>query len=150
MSEPAPMIKPEEFKVKGPDGQELAYILSNFNAVDGRRIASQYPMTALPKIGDYEANEKLFFLIMSHVAAIVDGKPLRLVTPALVINHVPDFEVSAQIEAAMITRNFSFFRDGRSWDFFERAAQMLLAKLSETLTRSSASLSPAERPPSTN
>lgn len=150
MSEPAEMIKPEEFKVTGPDGKELTYILSNFNAVDGRRIATQYPTTALPKIGDYEANEKLYFLIMSHVAAIVDGKPLRLVTPALVVNHVPDFEVSMKIEAAMISRNFSFFRDGRSLDFFERAAQMFMERLSEILTRSSASSSPAEKQPSGN
>ena len=144
------LIKPEEKTIEGKDGKKHVFILSNLNAIDGRRVAAQYPMSVLPKIGDYEVNEKLFLLLMSHVEKVVEGRNIRLVTPALVVNHIEDFEMSAQLEAAMIMKNFSFFQDGRSLDFFDRAARMLLEKLSETLTRSSGPSSPPEKPASTN
>ena len=149
MTDPVPMIKPEEFKVAGPDG-ELTFVLSNFNAIDGRRIAATYPMSGLPKIGDYDLNEKTYFLIMSHVAVRKEGRDIRLTTPTLIANHIPDFEVGAKVEIEMMRKNFSFFRDGRLQGFFEALTQMVLAKISETLTRSSEQSSPAEKQPSTN
>lgn len=145
------LIKPEIFEIEGPDGKTLTYYISNFDAVRGREIISQYPMTAVPKFGEYEQNEKLLFKLMGYVAIKQpNGEFLRLETEALVNNHVPDWETLAKIEMAMMNKNCSFFRNGRSWDFLENIAQIFLKKASEMLTRSSEQSLQAERPPSTN
>ena len=89
-----PLLKPEEFMLPNEEGHAKTFILSNFDAVTGRRIITQYPLTGLPKIGDYVENEKLMFLLMSFVAVVTeDGRKLRLSTPELVMNHVPSAEM---------------------------------------------------------
>ncbi len=143
-----PFLKPEEFPLTDQDGKTHVYILSNFDAVAGRRIVSQYPMTGLPKVGDYAENEKLMLQLMSYVAAVTpDGRRLRLETEALVNNHVPDFEMLAKIEIAMMGKNCSFFRDGRSLNFCDTIMQEFAKKLLQTLTLSSPPLSEPEKPP---
>lgn len=144
--EERPFLKPEEFVLTDDDGKKHTYILSNFDAVAGRHIISQYPMTGLPKIGDYALNEKLMFRLMSYVAVVTnDGRKLRLDTEALINNHVPNFEMLAKLEMKMMEKNCSFFRDGRSLDFLDNIAQIITQKLSETLMLSSAPSSPQEK-----
>lgn len=153
MAEENPLIKPEEapFKGVGNDGKEITYILSNFDAVNGREIIALYPTSGLPKIGDYAVSKATMLKLMTYVAVKqANGDLLRLSTEALVNNHVPDWETLAKIEMAMMEKNCSFFRDGRSWDFFDNLAQILLQKLSAMLIHSSAPSSTADTPPSTN
>lgn len=146
-----PLLKPEEFDLLDDEGHARTYILSNFDAVTGREIITQYPMTGLPKIGDYAQNEKLMFKLMSFVSVITkDGRKLRLSTPELVMNHVPTAEMLIKLEMKMMEKNCSFFRDGRSLDLLDTIAQIFSKKILELLTPLSASSLPPEKPPSTN
>jgi hypothetical protein len=134
MSEEKPLLNPEEFRLAGPDGKERVYILSDFDAVAWRHIVSQYPVTALPKVGDYAENEKLMYKIFSYVAVVTnDGRRLRLETEALVNNHIPNGEMLVKIEMKMMEKNVSFFRDGKILSLFEKVIQVVVKSLSETL-----------------
>ena len=151
MTDEKPWIKPEEYRLVDPDGKEVVYILSNFDAVAGRHIVSQYPMTCIPQFGDYLENQKLMFKLMGYVGVITgDGRRLRLETEALVNNHVPHFEMLLKIEAAMMEKNCSFFQDGRGASFFENLVQIITKKALEILTPSSQQSSEPEKQPLTN
>ena len=144
------LIKPEKFTVETSDGKKLDFILSNFPAVQGREIITQYPMTGLPKIGDYEKNKDIMFKIMSFVAVEKSGVQIRLATEELINNHCPDWEVLAKVEFAMMEKNCSFFRNGRHFDFLENLVQMFTKKALEMWMASSEQLSPTAEQPSTN
>lgn len=151
MSEEKPWIKAKEFVLEDEDGKKRTYILSNFDCVEGRRIFSQYPMSALPKIGDYEVNEQLMYRIMSHVGIVTPaGQRLRLETEALVKNHVPTTEMLGLIEMEMMKKNFSFFQNGKILGLFEKLALLFTKSLSETLMQWSLQSSMLTSPPSTN
>lgn len=146
-----PLLKPEEFDLLDDEGHARTYVLSNFDAVTGRQIITQYPMTGLPKIGEYVENEKLMFKLMSFVAIITkDGRKLRLSTPELVMNHVPNAEMLMKLEMKMMEKNCSFFRDGRSLDLLDTIAQIFSRKILQLLTPLSASSLPQDEQRSTN
>src|SRR5262249_48181405 len=116
----------------------------------GREIVAKYPISALPKLGDYAVSEETMLKLMSFVAVDNNGQPLRLSTKALVNNHVPDFETLAKIEMAMFEYNCSFFRNGTLSDSLQRVVRQVLARISEMSIPSSAKSSPADSPPTTN
>lgn len=144
------LIKPIDFKITDPDGKEQVFILSNFPAVEGREIISKYPLTGLPKIGDYEENEKTMLKLMKYVAIRINNQIVRLETKDLVNNHCRDWETLAKIELAMMEKNCSFFQKGRHWDFLENLTQTFLKKAQEMLILSSQQSSPMEKQHSTN
>lgn len=144
-------IKPKEVTVKDGDGEEKTFIISKFDAVFGREVAFQYPLTALPKVGDYLANEALMFKAMTFASAIAsDGSKIPLKTKALVLNHCNDWEMLVALEKQLMEYNISFLRDGRISTFFGVLAQTFLQKISEILTPSSESSSQAEKQASMN
>lgn len=142
------MIKPEERRITDLDGVERVFVISRLPATVGREIITQYPVTAMPKVGDYKANEAQMMLLMSHVAVVLsDGTQQRLTTKALIDNHTGDWECLARLEAEMIRYNTSFFSNGKASTFFEAIAQQLRTLLSQTLTDLSARSSQAEKRP---
>lgn len=145
------LIKPEDLVLKCEDGKERKYILSSFPAVQGREIVAKYIGLNLPKIGDYAEGEKIMITLMSYVAVeLKEGLQIRLATKDLINNHCPGFEELMKIEMAMMEKNCSFFRDGRSLDLFENLTRLIVRKVSETLILSSQQSSPTEKPVSTN
>lgn len=144
------LIQPKPFVVADQDGVERTYTLSKFPAVDGREIVAKYPLSALPKLGDYKVGEETMLKLMSYVAVDNGGTPLRLSTRALVNNHVPDFETLAKIEMAMLEYNVSFLRDGRISEYLQGFAAKLQESTFRTLTDLLGRLSPADKPPTTN
>lgn len=144
------LLQPKEIILADQDGKEHTYTLSKFPAVDGREIIAKYPLSALPKLGDYAVSEETMLKLMSYVGVDNGGKILRLSTRALVNNHVPDFETLAKIEMAMMEYNCSFFRDGRISNSLQGFVLKLLESISKTLTPSSAQSSPPAEQPSTN
>lgn len=144
------LIQPKPFQTTDQDGNPRTYILSKFPAVDGREIVAKYPISALPKLGDYAVSEETMLKLMSFVAVDNNGTPLRLSTRALVNNHVPDFETLAKIEMAMMEFNCSFFRNGTLLNGLQSVVRQVLAKISEMSTPSSAASSPVGSPPTTN
>lgn len=145
------LLKPKEFKVKDIDGIERTYMLSRFPAIAGREIIAKYPLSALPKLGDYAINEETMLKLMAFVAVVTDqGQEIELKNRTLVDNHVPDFETGLRIEAAMIEYNCSFFHNGQSLTFFQAIAQKAQAYLIKTLMDLSVQSSKKAKPPSTN
>ena len=129
------LLQPKPVTVPTMDGEERTFIISKFPATAGREILTQYPLSAVPRIGDYATNEKLMLKIMGYVGVELDGRdvPLQLTTQALVDNHVPDWETLARLELAIIDYNTSFFRDGRASTFFAALGAKALPKITETL-----------------
>jgi hypothetical protein len=144
------MIKPEDFPIETEDGTKV-YILSKFDAITCREILAKYPLSAMPKLGDYAVNEATMLKLMGFVGVPIEGKePLMLKTKTLINNHVPDGETLVKIEIAMLRYNCAFFRDGRLSTFFGMIAQQAQALLSKTLMESSGLSSGQAKPPSTN
>lgn len=129
------------------DGEEKQFVISRIPAVQGREIVAKYPMSALPKIGDYAVNEETMLKLMGFVAAKSGDAEVILQNRTLVDNHVPDWEMLFQIEKAMLSYNTSFFGEGKTSHFFGTIGQTLKAFLISTLTDlSAASSKPTKRP----
>ena len=145
------LIKPKPFNTHDLDGNPRRYIISRLPMLKGRKYFTQFVTSAIPKMGDYSQNEELMRMMYCHVAALDENdNPILLNTAALIENHVPDFETSGRIEAAMWEYNTNFFQPGRLSNFLNGFAQMTIAKIIETLTPSSPPSSGADLPPSTN
>jgi hypothetical protein len=146
------LLQPTEILIKTLDGDERTYVISKFPAVAGREILTQYPVTAMPRIGAYKENEALMLKMMAYVAVPTDDpdRPIVLKTRALVDNHVPDWETLARIELALINYNCSFFRDGRTSAFFAGLGTKAASRITEILTGLLANLSVAAKQPSRN
>jgi hypothetical protein len=142
------MLEPKEFPAKGQDGKERTYILSKFPAIAGREIVTKYPMSNIPKVGDYTQSEEVMLKLMCFVAIkLDDGRELALTTKALVENHVPDWEVLAKLEWAMLEYNTSFLGQGSNSHLLESLSKKAVEKISETLTPLLARLLQAGSPP---
>ena len=137
------MIEPKEIEVNG-----RTFILSKFPAVQGREIVAKYPISAIPKLGDYAVNEETMLKLMTFVAVPREGaEPLRLTTRALVDNHCGDWETLARIEWAMMEYNVSFFGNGKGSTFLEAITQKAQQWISKMLMDLSAQSSQkAKRP----
>lgn len=145
------MIQPKELTIRTQAGDERTYILSKFPAVQGREIVAKYPLSAMPKLGDYKVNEETMLALMGFVGVPRDsGEPLRLTTRALVDNHVPDWETLARIEWAMMEYNVSFFGNGKGSTFLDAITQKAQAFLSKMLTDSLGQSLQGAKPPSTS
>lgn len=128
------------------------YVLSKFPAVQGREIVAKYPLTAMPKLGDYKVNEETMLKLMSFVGVEIEGRaePLRLSTVDLVNNHCGGWETLARVEWAMLEYNVSFFANGRASIFFAELARKVQPLISKTLTDLLAQSSLTGKPPSAN
>ena len=112
------LIKPQEVLVKDADGMDHAFIISRLPATVGREVLAKYPTSSLPKIGNYEVSAEAMKLMMKYVAKPQqDGSHIRLMTNALIDNHVPDGEALIRLEIEMLKYNTSFFGHAGSFDF---------------------------------
>jgi len=145
------MIQPKEIEIETQTGEKRVYVLSKFPAVQGREIIAKYPLSAMPKLGDYSVNEETMLKLMGFVGVPRDsGEPLRMSTRALVDNHVPDWETLARIEFAMMEYNCSFFANGKGSGFLSAITAKAQAFLSQTLMDLSAQSSQKKQPRSTS
>tara|TARA_R110000851_G_scaffold100026_6_gene215470 strand:- start:2642 stop:3094 length:453 start_codon:yes stop_codon:yes gene_type:complete len=130
------MLEPKEITVKDGNDIEREFIISKFPAIAGREIVAKYPLSGLPKLGDYSVNEETMLKLMKFVAVKTDAGELQLTTNALVDNHVPDWETLGRLEVAMMEYNCSFFRSGKISSFFDSIKATALQLTSKTLTDS--------------
>lgn len=129
------MLNPKTVPIECRDGTKKDFVLTHFPAIPGREIVTQYPLTAIPKVGEYGANQAVMLKLMAHVGVPTpDGGTLMLTTEALVNNHVPDFECLMRIEAAMLEYNCSFFGNGKLSTFFDTIAAKAQALIARMLT----------------
>lgn len=137
------MIDPQETTINGK-----TFILSKFPATAGREIIAGYPLSGLPKIGDYKVNEEMMFKLMAHVAVPREGgEPLKLTTRALIDNHCGDWETLARVEVEMLKRNCSFFGNGQASSFLQGLLIQGKQLLAQTLTDLSRQSSKAGKQP---
>lgn len=142
------LLQPEDWECPLAGGGTKTFVLSKFPAIAGREIIAGYPLTGIPKIGEYKQNEVIMMKLMNYVAVRVEGRdePMRLSTAALIDNHCPDWECLARIELEMLKRNSSFFSNGRASTFLRGIAQQFQTLITKTLTDLSGQLSKAEKP----
>lgn len=143
----AELLQPEVWECPLPGGGTKAFVLSKFPAIAGREIIAKYPLSGMPKLGDYAVNEETMLKLMSYVAVHIEGRPepLRLSTRELVNNHCADWEVLARVEMEMLRRNCSFFANGQASTFLQGLLQQGQALITKTLMGLSAQLSKAEK-----
>lgn len=140
------LLQPLEKEIDGK-----VFVLSKFPAVAGREIVAKYPLSGMPKLGDYKVNEETMLKLMAYVGVTLDnGTVLPLSTRALVDNHVPSWETLAKLEWSMLEYNCSFFGNGRASTFFDGIAQKLPSMITSILTDLSLQLSAKSKQPSTN
>lgn len=140
------MIEPKEIQIEGK-----TFILSKFPATVGREIIANYPLTALPKIGDYKVNEAAMLKLMSCVSFKKDETTfITLSSKSLIDTFIANWETLAQLEIAMLEYNCSFFQNGKISGFFKDFAKNLQVLITKILTDSLAPLSQKEKPLSMN
>lgn len=123
------------------DGEELEYTISRIPAVYAREIITQYPSSAMPKMGNYEVNEKLMVKLMSYVAVKKGDQEIKLGNKDLINNHVPDFDVLAKIEFEMLQYNSNFFSIGKISKGLSGLAESLKPLITQILKDSQVPLS---------
>jgi len=135
------MIEPKVVNIDGKD-----FILSKFPAVAGRKIMAMYPLSSIPKFGDYKTNEEVMLMLMGYVGVKVGDQTIQLTTQGLIDNHTGSWETLAKVEIAMMEYNCSFFQNGRISSFFDDFAQKLPQWISKMLTDLSALSLQKEKP----
>jgi hypothetical protein len=134
------LLEPKEVRIVTLKGDERVYIISKFPAVTGREIVCSYPISAIPKLNEYSANEAVMMKLMSFVGiprapqAGIPAEPLLLNTRALIDNHVPDWETLVKIELEMMRYNTSFFQEGVVSTFCGNLIQKAMRSITPTLT----------------
>lgn len=131
------MLEPKEVEIESQNGSKKTYIISKFPAIAGREIVCKYPVSGMPKLGDYEVNEETMLKLMSFVAVKVSsGDQILLKTRDLVDNHIPDWETLGKIEIEMMSYNCSFFQQGKISGFLDSIKATAQQLISSTLTDS--------------
>jgi hypothetical protein len=131
---------------------DKVYILSKFPAMAGREIMTQYPLTAIPKIGEYKSNEELAMKMLCFVSVRLpqNNQLLALSNKDLINNHVANWEDLLKLEYAMVEYNFTFLRDGKISNFLDSIVEKLPAWALKISTLLSPQSSTQEKRPSKN
>ena len=129
------MLEPKEIMIKTQAGMDKAYIISKFPAIAGREIIAKYPLSGMPKLGDYQVNEETMLKLMCYVSVKTpDGSQIALTTRVLIDNHVPEWETLARIEVEMMGYNCSFFQQGKISNFLDTIRANAKQSISSMLT----------------
>ena len=131
------LLEPKEVSIKTQGKGDKAYTISKFPAIAGREIIAKYPLSGMPKLGDYQVNEDTMFKLMNFVAVKTGDNLQQLTTKELIDNHVPDWETLARLEIEMMGYNCSFFLQGKISNFLDiikaNAKQLLSSTLMDSL-----------------
>lgn len=140
------LLEPKEVEIDG-----CQFVIGKFPATVGREIITKYPLSNLPKIGDYGVSEEIMLKLMNYIERVLPtGDKVRLSTKALVDNHVPSWETLVKLEAASLEHNCSFFQNGKTSSFFTKLGVLAQQKVTEILTNLLEQSSRAEKPRSMN
>lgn len=130
----ADLIKPKEIKIQDMDGNEHTFVISRLPYPVAREVAAVYPVSNMPKVGDYKASEGVMLKLMKHVAIQPEESDMiRLVNIDLISNHIPDATVGLKLEAQMLAYNFDFFGQGGLSAFLKRFSETRLPLIIKTL-----------------
>lgn len=130
----ADLIKPRVVMIKNRDGVEKAFTISRLPATVAREVIAKYPLSNIPKLGDYATSEEVMKKLMSYVAVDLNGREQRLNTQALIDNHVDDGIQLMKLEVEMIDENTGFFGLGGQRGFLDCLLEKLLLSITPMLT----------------
>ena len=136
------LIKAKEVTVTDLDGQEIKLTISRLPALTGREIIAKYPLSSIPKVGDYATNEETMLKMMSYVEAYKsDGTKILLNTMALINNHIPDGQTLLKAEWEMLKYNTDFLDKLGKSGIIDRLMAKIPTLAQSILTQSLKSLS---------
>jgi hypothetical protein len=132
------MIKPKAVTIKDGDGGEKEFFLSKLPAIPMREVMAKYPVSNIPKLGEYNVSKEIMLTLMSYVSVGIgdDGRMQPLSTESLINSHVITGEQLLRLEWAMLEYNTSFFGQGRGSTFFASLIKTHLPLIIQTLTDS--------------
>lgn len=128
------------------DGKQ--FVISKFPAMAGYEIVTQFPISAVPKLGDFATHKELIYKIMCYVGVKIEGNPaaLALTTEGLINNHAGNWETLSKLIMAMMEYNCTFLASGKISGFLDSIMESLPTFLSKILTSSQAQLSVKDTP----
>lgn len=140
------LLEPKTIEIQLSNGQKRNYIISKFPAMAGIEIVSNFPFSALPKIGEWSKCEAMILKIMSYVEyETVPGIKLPLTTIELINNHVPSWEDLSKLLIKMFEYNCSFFQNGLFQTLGQRITQDLPQWIVKIFTQCLQQLSTLEK-----
>ncbi len=137
-----PLVDPKKIKVKDMKGNIIHVKLGQVSPLDWRRIFVNYVPSAMPKIGNYEENEKLMLTMFSDIEVRSkeknrDGEYFwtRLTSKELINAQIPDGEALIEIEAHMVGHNTKKYHPEKISSLLKTLNQNLPQQITSTLTR---------------
>ena len=135
------MLKPKEIEVVDIDGKERKFTISRMPATIGMEVLYKLPISAMPKIGDFDSLKGVRDDIFKYVYVETEGGPVALSTSTLVDNHTNDAETALKVMGEMLQHNYSFFQKGTISAFFDNIAAKVPSMAQKILTQLSPALS---------
>lgn len=115
---------------------DKTYTINKFKATEGRRIIAGYPVTAIPKFGDYERNEEIMLRLMMHIEVhLQGGNKVVLQTKELIDNHVPSWEQLVELEYEALKFNCPFMQGDGLKPFIESLKESAASYVAEIMEK---------------
>lgn len=132
------LLKSKDVLIKNVDGEAKTFVISRVPAIPMREVMAKYPVSNIPKLGEYQASKEVMQLLMSYVAVRIgdDQREVRLVNNSLIDNHVDDGEQLLRLEYAMLEYNTNFFGKGGISNFLTNLITTHLPLIIQTVTAS--------------
>ena len=143
-------LERKEIQIVTMKGENRTFIISKFPSMQGREIVAGYPLTGMPKFGDYKANEGIMMKLMAFVGVHTGQVTVALTTPELINNHTSDWETLAKIEYEMLRYNTSFLDQESLSRFLKDTITTRLISFIPTLKASLQQLLTKEKQATTN
>ena len=143
------LIQPKEITIKY-ENEDYKFYISKLPATVGREIVAKYPVSNMPKLGDYKVSEETMLKLISYTQRIYEDRVQELTSKALIDNHIPSWEILAQLEAYMLDHNCSFFDIGKVLTSLKELKALAQPKNIKTLMDSLVQLSQAAEQPFEN
>ena len=112
MTIPYQVLKSKIVTIADLDGVEKQFKIHRVPAVLGREIFTQYPITAIPKVGNYEANENLMLQLIQYAQVESEGSWVALENRVLIDSHISCWEMLIKLEKELVQYNTGFLAKG--------------------------------------
>lgn len=143
------LIEPKEIVINFED-VEYKFNISKLPATVAREVISKYPISNMPKVGDYKVSEETMLKLISYTERVYEDRVQPLTSKSLIDNHVPSWEILVKLEAYMLDYNCSFFDIGKVLNSLKEWKALAQPKNIKTLMDSLVQLSQAAGQPLEN
>lgn len=124
------LIEPKSITLK----KSGEFLISKLPCLVGREVLVKYPVSLVPKIGDYATSEEMCIRLMSFVEKVTPQRNIRLSDATLINQHVAPGGEIWLLEKEMLMYNFDFLEDGTASAFLEMWKSKAESKATKILT----------------